>query len=76
MELSLNCPKCKGLMVEGFIADFGNGGNATVSHWMEGPVERTWLGSARIDRDLLLDIATYRCTGCGFLESYANPKPA
>lgn len=68
----LNCPRCKGSMEEGFIIDLAGSGVAQ-STWSEGPPESSfWQGkkvkSAR-------KISTYRCEGCGYLESYASGEP-
>ena len=62
------CPKCGSIMLLGFIADYGRGGSA--SYWLEaGTKTNHWRG---IPAEKILDIVTYRCSGCGFLESYAR----
>lgn len=68
-----DCPKCKALMEKGFIADYTNGhAKRMQSRWIEGdPVRSIWLGlSFRGPR--VLDVATFRCTSCGFLETVAK----
>jgi hypothetical protein len=63
------CPKCARAMARGFIPDVSHG-NA-VSSWVEGEPEHSmWLG-VKIPEEKVLSITTYRCVGCGFLESYA-----
>ena len=68
---SRNCPKCQGEMEEGFIADTTYGGVVT-SKWVEGEPEKSfWTGIKTRDREQI-QISTYRCAGCGYLESYAK----
>lgn len=58
-------------MEEGFILDYAHSG-ATVSKWTEGaPKPSTWSG-LKVNEPL--QVATYRCTGCGYLESYARKE--
>jgi hypothetical protein len=59
-------------MVEGFIIDKGESSRA-VSSWLEGaPNKSRWFG-VRLGGRKPLEIATWRCASCGFLESYAKP---
>lgn len=71
---SHTCPKCQGTMVQGFIADFADLGQvANVSTWVEGaPKMSFWFGT-KTPAEKRLPIGTYRCAGCGYLESYAQP---
>jgi Domain of unknown function (DUF6487) len=71
------CPKCQGEMEKGYIADFKEGAGAiegagaVVSRWVEGEPEKSfWTGVKLRDRKQK-EIKTYRCVGCGYLESYA-----
>jgi len=67
---SIKCPKCKAAMEEGFILDLGHN-TKTVSQWVEGEPERSfWTGIKTKDREKFR-VTTYRCAGCGYLESYA-----
>jgi hypothetical protein len=59
-------------MEEGFIPDFSYGATLLGS-WAEGEPEKGWTGSVKMKGRRKLDITTYRCTSCGYLESYANP---
>jgi len=71
MATDHNCSKCQGEMEEGFIADTTYGGVVT-SKWVEGEPEKSfWTGIKTRDREQI-QISTYRCTGCGYLESYAK----
>jgi hypothetical protein len=64
------CPKCKRPMQEGFPLDRST---LTVGEWVEGRPEyfaRLFLKLG--SRKKRLPITTYRCTSCGYLESYAK----
>lgn len=70
---SRTCPKCAGAMSEGFVADKTYGG-ALVSTWVEGkPKKSIWLG-LKLGGSTPIDIATWRCRRCFYLESYASPE--
>lgn len=64
------CPKCEGLMAEGFIVDATHGGNV-VSRWVEGQPERVFFGGLKIRGKTVHHVQTWRCQRCGYLESYA-----
>ncbi len=69
------CGKCDGAMREGFLIDRAK--NATrVAHWAEGPPETWFLGILRLRGRRQLPIRTFRCSKCGYLESYANERSA
>ena len=71
MAQSKTCPKCNGNMVDGFIADQTHGG-ATVTQWREGePRKSFWVG-LKLGGTTPLEISTWRCRRCGFLENYAE----
>jgi len=40
----------------------------------EGAPEKGWTGNVKMKGKRKLDITAYRCTSCGYLESYANPQ--
>ena len=66
------CPKCGHRMQEGFqLAKRG----PSVSEWVEGPPEYGWFG-LRWFRRKRVRIAAYRCSSCGYLESYAPDRSA
>jgi predicted RNA-binding Zn-ribbon protein involved in translation (DUF1610 family) len=67
---NLECPKCRRQMIEGVILD-RTYGQVAASSWIAGPVEKGWLGSIKLRGKTLVDITTYRCPSCGYLESYA-----
>ena len=67
----INCPKCQGLMEEGFIIDRGDYNVGMVNTWVEGePVKSFWSGIKVKNKQQFL-VKTFRCSNCGFLESYA-----
>jgi hypothetical protein len=70
---SLKCPKCSGLMDQGFVLDNTHGG-LLVSQWAKGPPlkESFWIGTKRPDTHL--PIGTFRCASCGYLEAYARQE--
>ena len=69
--ISLRCPKCDGEMEDGFIADMTHGG-VLPSKWVEGkPVKSFWTGT-KIGNKETVEITTYRCISCGYLELYAK----
>jgi hypothetical protein len=71
------CPKCGGAMTRGYVAECGHGQGRPVhpgveSTWLEG-VPGAGGGHAASNRGM--PVVTFRCGGCGFLESYAQPEP-
>jgi len=69
----LTCPKCKGSMEEGYVVDNTHNGFRQ-SRWMPGePVASFWLG-LKIDKSKLIPVTTFRCKGCGYLDSYAKDQ--
>ena len=73
---AIRCPKCNGVMVQGFIIDFKGTKFSAVSNWVEGaPGEATWFGtSVPAPAEKCIPVGTFRCSVCGFLESYAQPE--
>lgn len=69
-QRSLACPRCSGQMEPGYMVDEGYG-TRSVAKWVAGePVKSMWTGLKLRGRDKL-DVSTYRCRRCGYLESYA-----
>ena len=66
----LDCPRCGGSLEPGYVVDEGHG-TRTVAKWIAGEPERSiWTGLKTRRKDKL-EITTFRCRRCGFLESYA-----
>jgi hypothetical protein len=60
-------------MAQGFVLDNTYGGRA-VSHWVAGaPEESFWTGT-NVSEKQMIPIGTFRCTSCGYLESYAREE--
>ena len=71
MSAEISCPKCAQVMVRGFIPELSH--RSSVSFWVEGEPEHSfWAAGVKTPEDKIIDIVTYRCAGCGFLESYAR----
>ena len=65
------CGKCGGLQKECFLLDSAH--NAVkVGHWAEGAPEYWVLRILKMRGRRKLPIQSWRCTKCGFLESYAR----
>ncbi len=59
----------------GLVIDKGHAGEMKVPEWLEGPPERSfWFGLKTKGKEHFA-VQTFRCTRCGFLESYANQAP-
>lgn len=71
---AIRCPKCNGEMVLGYIADWKADDRRRVSTWVEGaPIKSFWYGT-KVSSDKLFTVGTFRCSVCGFLESYAHSE--
>jgi hypothetical protein len=64
------CPKCQARMEEGFLLDHTHGGRV-VSTWVEGAPEQGRWSGLRIKQRRAHTTESWRCTACGFLETYA-----
>lgn len=68
--MTQNCPKCQAAMTEGVVLDHTYG-KRVVSSWLEGiPKRNIWVG-VQLQGKAPIEIVTWRCSKCGFLESYA-----
>jgi hypothetical protein len=67
---SIVCPKCNAAMEAGFILEEAEGMGADL--WVEGAPEPShWSGIKNWSARKKFQVTTYRCSGCGYLESYA-----
>ena len=57
-------------MTEGFVVDQSYGSRA-VSSWVEGAPNRSFWTGLSLAGAMPIEITTWRCASCGFLESYA-----
>jgi hypothetical protein len=58
-------------MQEGFILDVTHGARL-VSHWVAGKPEASFWTGAKVKGREQHSIQSFRCVGCGYLESYAR----
>ena len=59
----------------GITIDSSSSGASIQAEWHAGqPKYSKWTG-LKVSKDLKMPITTYRCPKCGYLESYAMPKP-
>jgi hypothetical protein len=76
MTQPTTCPKCSGHMEPGFILDRAPGAGAKLqAKWVEGPPTPSfWAGRVKLEGREPVPITTFRCSGCGYLESFAIPS--
>jgi hypothetical protein len=65
------CPKCQAKMEAGLIPDEGYS-HTFMSKWVEGAAQKGFFG-LKLKGRRQFAITAYRCTACGYLESYAAP---
>jgi Domain of unknown function (DUF6487) len=70
MADNLTCPKCKGTMEPGVIPDMANA-KVWPSSWQRNS-ERGYFGGLKSWKVKRIEIIAFRCTRCGYLESYAK----
>ena len=71
---AIRCPKCDGVMVQGFIFDRADGGQRRVINWVDGAPDKAFWTVTRVPEEKCVPVGTFRCSTCGFLESYAHPE--
>ncbi len=69
-----SCPKCGQQMEEGFILLELSFTNYVPSVWVEGAPEPSFWTITKVKNKTKRRTVTYRCVGCGYLESYANEE--
>jgi hypothetical protein len=62
-------------MDEGFIKDETRN-TADTSKWVDGAPEKSFWTGLKTRGKKQIPVTTYRCTRCGYLESFAIEKPA
>jgi len=67
------CAKCGGKMKQGFVVDHSRAA-IFVSHWVAGAPEKSFWTRTKVSRRGQVPIGTFRCSSCGFLESYARDE--
>src|SRR5947207_13480902 len=71
LDEGIDCPKCRTQMVTGWIPDTTYGGFVSAG-WYPGDPVKSWWGTYKVDRKQLIPIQTFRCSNCGYVESYAK----
>jgi hypothetical protein len=67
------CPKCNAEMEEGFLLDSTYGSiNHKTTTWIQGTPEKGLLTNIKTHGRTLMNVVTFRCPACGYLESYAT----
>ena len=59
-------------MEKGFILDYGESNMKRVNSWVEGEPDKSFWSGIKIKDKERYSITTFRCAGCGYLESYAT----
>ncbi len=70
MMRSNSCPKCQGTMEEGFTLT-GRDTYRRAAGWVAGRPRKNWLLGLRLPHKPI-DIQSWRCGRCGYLESFAR----
>ena len=71
---AIQCSRCSGEMVQGSIFDREADGRRHVINWVEGPPHKAFWTVTRVPKEGGVPVGTFRCSVCGFLESYAHPE--
>jgi len=74
MEMSYQCGKCNSATEEGFLLEKGDGPIVSSESWVAGKPEKSFFSGLTLKGKTVYDVATFRCTACGHLESYALHK--
>ena len=69
----MQCPKCKGEMVQGFVPDYTQSSYFVVA-WHAGQPKKSFWTRTKAPPAQGVPIGAFRCQKCGFLEFYADPK--
>lgn len=72
--MNKTCGKCGGTMAVGVIIGRSHGASYP-ERWQKGEASVSKWWGLREDRKAQLDVQTWRCGRCGFLESYAPDVP-
>lgn len=72
--MKTTCFKCGHSMERGYVLDAMHGGGNRPGQWAEGEPERSFWFGVKLKGRRVLPVTTWRCTGCGLLESYAKAE--
>ena len=67
------CAKCGSAMEAGFVLDQTHDAVVRQSAWVDGAPEPGFWTGLKLKGHQRLPVTTYRCSACGYLESYAPP---
>jgi len=71
VALMLNCSKCNSHMQQGVVVDMSYAGILR-SMWVEDQAENSVIAGIPDHHKRKVNTITYRCSNCGFLDSYAK----
>ena len=71
MALMLNCSECNSHMQQGVVVDMSYAGILR-SMWVEDQAENSVIAGIPDHHKRKVNTITYRCSNCGFLDSYAK----
>ncbi len=69
----IKCLRCQGQMEEGLLIESRMLAPMRL-FWLQGKPQKTWIGNVKTDPSKMVSTISYRCTICGYLESYAEKK--
>ncbi len=69
-----DCPACHVRMQDGFVLDVAQNGRPSITHWVEGAPEKSFIHGLKTSGRRKLDTVTFRCPRCGWLIWFA-PDP-
>lgn len=70
MTKAVECIRCHAPMEPGFVPDYTENRYSRQNWWPGEPQKSFWTGF-KIERDQVIPVTTFRCSKCGYLESYA-----
>jgi hypothetical protein len=72
MSDELKCTSCAGRLEAGFLPELADGNFPTVpTDWVEGEPKKSFWGGLKLSGTKPIEITTWRCRRCGYLENYA-----
>ena len=71
MRANPECLRCQGSMEPGYIIDHTQHGSSVVQTWFGGEPEKSFWTGLKTKKRSHRQVRTFRCTRCGYLESYA-----
>lgn len=69
--MSQLCIICNSAMEEGFLLERGDVGVLSSEVWVTGAPEKSLFSGVSLKGKQVYNVKTFRCTRCGYLESFA-----